>query len=203
MCSFIAVWVYNSSNSSLDDAAPPPPPPDREENEHQYTAVPVALDPVLLWKAMIFLELCFIISFFCFLRTIVKGYIPTFFTTMTAKQFAVECFHLSTSDQGKFRIFKYNRAYHESIKEELRVWLQSNWEKWTVEEKPPWFTPKLLASIPEELLPIEQLTPKIREQRRKSIIMEQQGSVTGSMRRFSVQLGLGGETREAGNVAER
>ena len=39
-----------------------------------------------------------------------------------------------------------------SINEELKEWLSANWDGWE-EEKPDWFTAKMIGKIPSEVLP--------------------------------------------------
>ena len=141
------------------------------------------------------LEGSFLIFFAIFILTIKRSYISTFFTTMTAKQFAcqayhLEAYHLATTDRMRFRILKYHPSYHSSIKEELRVWLSSNWSAWTGADQPLWFTPRLLASIPADLLPAAA-TAETLEIRRKSI--REEGGAQEGVRRFSVQLAGMGE----------
>ena len=131
------------------------------------------------------MEASFVLFFAIFLLNINRRYISTFFTTMTGSQFACHNFHIATTDEARFIIFKRHPSYYASIKGELRVWLASNWSSWTaVASPPPWFTPRILASIPEDLLP-KDATPATRELRRKSI--EQEGA-----RRNSALLGGGG-----------
>lgn len=127
-----------------------------------------AIDSSFLWTLVVILELSFVFFFALFLLSIKRSYISTFFTTMTGPQFACDVYRRAQSDEVRFDIFVHNESYYASIREELRVWLAADWERWTVDEKPQWFTPRLLASIPEDLLP-KSATQETRERRRKSI----------------------------------
>ena len=173
--SFVAVYLYNKTNS------------------------PDSLDPSLLWELLIGLEILFVACFAIFLSKINPKYISTFFSLMTSKEFIYVSFHSAPSDEARFRVFKYQPLFYESMKGELREWLSDNWDRWTIDEKPAWFTRKLLAIIPEDLLPVDQLLEETRALRRNTLIemgAEEDGegkkisTMALSARRLSRQLGL-------------
>ena len=57
-----------------------------------------------------------------------------------------------STDKEKFYIFKKHDSYYFSINEDVKRWLDENWERWE-EERPEWFTAKLISKIPADLLP--------------------------------------------------
>ena len=137
-----------------------------------------SIRPSLLWTLAALLEGFFFFSFAVFLRTIDKAYISTFFTTTTGPQFVYEIYHRATNDESRFFVMSFRASYYASYKEEVRVWLSDNWTRWTVDEKPDWFTPRLLASIPEDLLP-KNTTQETKELRRRSIQEMRRKSIAG------------------------
>lgn len=101
-------------------------------------------------------------SFFCmaflwtiFLRTIKREYIRTFFSTDTGARSNIKMFLDSTEDSTKVAIFGCHQSQWESIREEVKAWVQLNWERWR-EEKPEWFTEERKRQIPEDFKPSEQ-----------------------------------------------
>ena len=188
--SFVTVLLYTRAYFPL---SPEDLAPESSQAGNDMPAPYHPIDPPLLWGVVAVLEGSFLLLFALFLLTIERRYIFTFFTTMTAKDFACQCFDLATTDEAKFYILKKHPSYHASRKQELRVWLASNWEKWTVTEKPSWFTGRLLASIPADLLPAT-ITAETLNLRRRSIKELEGGEGAGALavkegvRRFSMQM---------------
>ncbi len=81
-----------------------------------------------------------------------KTYRATFVSTATAKQFNHARFRTSVTDQGKVDIFSKHSVYYEGIWEECELWVKENWEAWN-EERPAWFTERVKASVPKEMIP--------------------------------------------------
>ena len=153
------------------------------------------IDPSLLWTVLAALEASFVIVFAVFLFVIERRYVSTFFTTMTGPEYACHTFLIATTDVERHFILTYHHSYYSSVKGEIRVWLSTNWNKWTVDEKPDWFTPHFLASIPEDMLP-KDISRSTLELRRKSIEDVAAGGSAAvaldDVRRFSLQLEQGG-----------
>ena len=152
--SFIAIYLYTVSSDSTGKST----------------------TPSFVWTSFATLEGLFIVFFAVFLLNIKRSYISTFFTTMTAKQFACDAYRRATTDEIRFDIFGHHSSYYASIREELRSWLSTNWTRWTVDEEPAWFTPRILASIPEDLLP-KSATQETKELRRQSIETQRKKSI--------------------------
>ena len=121
----------------------------------------------------------------------------TFFATATGPKFVCNNYHVAATDEARSAIFSFHPSFYSSIKDELKIFLATNWKKWTVSEKPDWFTPHFLASIPEDMLP-KDTSRTTREQRRKSIEEMKAGggdkaaSFVDGVRRFSMQMEQGG-----------
>ena len=93
-----------------------------------------------------------IVLFTLFLLNINRGYYSTFFTTMTAKKFYCQKFQDATTDQAKIAIFSRHYTYYVSIRSEVKDWVHKNWAQWN-EEKPEWFTTRVIAGIPVDMIP--------------------------------------------------
>ena len=53
-----------------------------------------------------------------------------------------------------------NKSYYTKIRDEVKAWVSANYESW-IEEKPDWFTDRVEASIPKDMIPesdVEQTT---------------------------------------------
>ena len=101
------------------------------------------------------LEVLFIASFSLFATNIARGYVSTFFTTVTAKQFCCQLFHDATSDYGRFHLLTYHPSFFQGVREELKNWIADNWAKWN-DEKPDWFTAQIVSCVPKDMIPKEE-----------------------------------------------
>ena len=110
-----------------------------------------------LWIIVTGLFFFSMINFALFLSIINRKYVPTFFSTKTGKQFAVDNFEKADTDDKKFDIFTQHPSYYDSILNELLMpWLNDNWERWE-DEKPDFFTVSAIALIPVDILPVKYL----------------------------------------------
>ena len=107
-----------------------------------------------LWRLLGFIDLGFVVSFAIFARHINKGYINTFFTTMTGSAFCISKFRDATSDVAKFEIFTIHRSYYEPIIDEVKVWLGGGWHEWNCDAE--WFTNEIKATVPLDLIPDDE-----------------------------------------------
>ena len=83
-----------------------------------------------------------------FFAAIDRSYMHTFFGTKTAPQYTVELFRTSTLDNAKFRAcFTNTRSYIAECEEEVRAWMEANYEILVGEE---WF---IVAKVPDDFLP--------------------------------------------------
>jgi len=102
----------------------------------------------------------FILSMLCFagfLKLIKKEYLWTFYDRRTGSQFVVATFHEVESEAMKFEVFGWHPSLYKSIEEELKTWLEDNWERWE-EEKEAWFNAIAISTVPEEYLPKKALS---------------------------------------------
>lgn len=105
-----------------------------------------------LWTLVATVEACFIVFFLAFVATIERRYIRTFFTRTTGKQFNVKLFRAATDDLARLSIFTSHPSYYASIRDEVKKWVGENYGVW-VEERPEFFTERVKASIPLDMIP--------------------------------------------------
>ena len=97
-------------------------------------AVSIYIIPVTL--------LCFAI----FLWNIEKKYLGTFFSFQKGKDLTVKNFRGGNDETKAKYSFKYSKHHWISIEEEVRAWVEANWERWE-EEKPKWLDEGMLSLI--------------------------------------------------------
>jgi len=132
----------------------------------------------------------FVLSMLCFvgfLKLIKKEYLWTFFDRRTGSQFVIDTFHELESDAMKFETFGYHRYLYESIEEELKTWLEENWERWE-EEKKDWFNAVAISTVPSDFLPKKALSDMGGVAGRKASIVKMKGE-KGKVGRASVRRG--------------
>ena len=56
-------------------------------------------------------------------------------------------------------MFSKHKSYYKSINNEIKIWLEENYEKWE-EDGEEWFNAKMIKKIPVELLPAKALVGK-------------------------------------------
>ena len=117
-----------------------------------------------LWSLLLALEASFVVSFTIFVLSMKKIYISTFFTTMTAKQFNIRRYREATSDRARLAIFGKHSSYYESIRGELKAWVTENYKNWD-EENPEWFTDRIKASVPLDMIPKNDDADEIQEEK--------------------------------------
>ena len=137
--SIVAVYLY--SIIQVDDGAV-------TSNKEQK------ISSYFLFSAWAIVECCFVAFFALFLKYIKREYISTFWTTVTAHQFICARFQDATSDEAKIDVFNVHDHLHYDIRDEVKEWVQESWTKWN-EEKPEWFSSRVIASIPYDMIPKE------------------------------------------------
>ncbi len=118
-------------------------------------------------------EAGFIIFFAIFVGLISAKYRVTFFSTLTAKRFKQLRFKVATNDEAKIDIFGCHPSYYAEIRDEVKAWVSANYSTW-IEEQPDWFTERVKASIPKDMIP-EESEEGEEERRRQRTGFEQGG----------------------------
>jgi len=109
-----------------------------------------------------------LLVFGLFLLLIKKGFRRTFFSTKLGKDDMMDYFTEGKDDATKSEIFTVNKALWQSIREDVKKWIETNWWRWK-EEKPDWYTELFVASVPPDWIPLEdeEIVNSIRERVRK------------------------------------
>ena len=139
-----------------------------------------ALSSTVIYSSIVAITLLWLLSFSAFLLSIDRRYLHTFFSIQTGKDSTMGYFLNNESDEIKALIFKENLRLWTKIRPQVKTWVADNWKRWN-EEKPSWFTAKLVEKIPDDMIPSDDLE-RIRaggKRRKSSVLLE--------MRRFSFQ----------------
>jgi hypothetical protein len=136
-----------------------------------------------------FTPLCFAVFFL----NIERKYWNTFLSTQRSKDYTMSFFLEGKSEAIKIQSLAKSRHHWVSIEGEIKTWVGLNWAKWE-EEQPEWFTDLVKAKVPVDFIPADA---RRRESfRRASVDAEAEGDLAGalgaSIRRASVDLGIGG-----------
>jgi hypothetical protein len=88
-----------------------------------------------------------------FLLSIERTYLWTFVSLETGCECAIRTFHeRNGDDERRMEIFNTNELLWESIRGEVAAWCQANYDRWKA-VSPAWFTPGLIAKIPDDCIP--------------------------------------------------
>jgi hypothetical protein len=133
-----------------------------------------------------------IISFAVFFACIERNYWSTFYSLERGKDGALARFSNSNDDKKKAKaIFENSNHYWKSIEEEVRTWVQANWERWE-DEKPEWFDDAMRARVPVEYIPGAGDARRRESVRRASVDAEAQGGLAGALRVSVRRASVGG-----------
>ena len=124
----------------------------------EYYAGPFArFDRELVFSCVGGLSAVWFASFGTFLLLINRSYLKTFVSTETGSEFAIRNFRDAEGDDAaRSTIFRLNVIVWSSIRGEVDLWVKCNYSKW-VQEQPSWFTAGLVATIPDDMLPLRSL----------------------------------------------
>ena len=95
-----------------------------------------------------------------FLLSIERGYVHTFVSTETAPQFVHHRFaHLAGNDERRMDVFRYNTALWRAFADEVADWVAEHYHEMVGK---PWFTPAMVETIPDSMLPTVNLAESAR-----------------------------------------
>mmetsp|Transcript_7160 Transcript_7160/g.14078 ORF Transcript_7160/g.14078 Transcript_7160/m.14078 type:complete len:798 (-) Transcript_7160:63-2456(-) len=73
------------------------------------------------------------------------------------------------TDEERFKIFQEKHAYWARIRSRVKDWSLSRWQIWAT-TRPPWFSPKDISFVPDDMIPAEYLKQiGGREKRQRSV----------------------------------
>jgi hypothetical protein len=133
-----------------------------------------------------------VVSFLIFLLSTERKYFGTFVSLQRGKDLAVQRFRDSADDALKAdSIFQNSKHHWESIEEEVKAWVEANWDRW-VEEKPKWFDDAMRARVPVEYVPGAGDARRRESVRRASVDAEAEGGLAGILRASIRRASVGG-----------
>jgi hypothetical protein len=168
----------------------------------------------LAWRVVGILIPCTALLFAVFFFNIEKKYWGTFYSLERGKDGALARFKNSNNDKKKAKaIFDNSKHYWKSIEEEVKTWVQANWERWE-DEKPEWFDDTMRARVPVEYIPGAGDARRRESVRRASVDAAAEdglaGTLRASVRRASAEdadggdiTGIGGGKAKVGSVVPK
>eukprot|EP00520_Triparma_pacifica_P016453 CAMPEP_0118649382 /NCGR_PEP_ID=MMETSP0785-20121206/9673_1 /TAXON_ID=91992 /ORGANISM="Bolidomonas pacifica, Strain CCMP 1866" /LENGTH=157 /DNA_ID=CAMNT_0006541665 /DNA_START=15 /DNA_END=485 /DNA_ORIENTATION=- len=122
----------------------------------------------LAWRLLYILIPSTLVIFCVFFINIDKKYRHTFYSAERGKDLTIRNFRERSEDSTKASYtFQMSKHHWNSIEEEVRSWVESNWSKWK-EEKPKWLDENMKAKIPVEWIQTKKARSEEKE-RRKSV----------------------------------
>jgi hypothetical protein len=119
----------------------------------EYYDGPGKLDRAVLFPTFGVLAGVWAAALIGFLLAIERSYLWTFVSLETGREYSIRQFReRQGDDERRMEIFNEHVRLWESIQGEVKAWLKANYTRWLA-EKPAWFTPALIAKIPDDLLP--------------------------------------------------
>ena len=128
------MWAYNKYYTAEDG------------NETKLSATTTwgfAIAAATLWCAIF----AFFVAFVC-----ESKHRRSFYTPRTGWRHTQGYFLDFEADSNRVLIFECNRIQWRSIEHEVRKWTMESWDGWE-REKPVWFTPQIIATIPDDFIP--------------------------------------------------
>jgi hypothetical protein len=134
------------------------------------------------WKVVGILISCTVLLFAVFFFNIEKKYLGTFFSSETGKGLTIKKYH-NHQEEGKKAdtVFNTSRHHWKSIEEEVKAWVEANWERWE-EEQPKWFDERVRARVPVEYIPREGDARRRESVRRASVDADAEGGLADALR---------------------
>jgi hypothetical protein len=116
------------------------------------------LDADTTWKAATTMVAAWFLLFAYFvLRVAAPKKRWTLWSSKTGREYVVESYTKSESDEKKISIFRRNKIlWEKEIGGQVREWTMANWATWE-SEKPEWFTANAKSSVPDSYIPGEFL----------------------------------------------
>jgi hypothetical protein len=121
-----------------------------------------------------FLSAAWLVSFIGVLVLMKKEYWRTFFSFETGREWVQAFFYKGANDAARSSIFECNRKIWKPIEEELKSWVEDNWERWE-EEQPKWFSEAWKSRLDDDWLSATELRRQKTAgggQRRKSSVAD-------------------------------
>jgi hypothetical protein len=145
----------------------------------------------LAWKVVGIFIPCTIVLYAVFSFNIEKKYWGTFYSLQRGKDLTVKNFREGSDAVKAKYTFKYSHHHWNSIEEDVKAWVEANWDRW-LEEKPKWFDDAMRARVPLEYIPGAGEARKRESVRRASVDAEAEGGLAGAFRASIRRASVGG-----------
>jgi hypothetical protein len=132
-----------------------------------------------------------IFSFAVFFSSIDRDYWSTFISFERGKDLTVKKFREGNEVAKVDAAFETSKHHWKSIEQEVRDWVEANWERWE-EEKPKWFDDAMRAKVPVEYIPGAGDARRKESVRRASIDAAAEGAQAGALRSSIRKASVGG-----------
>jgi hypothetical protein len=110
------------------------------------------IDAGVLWMLC---TVCLFAWLSIFIFFVARVMVPKFHKTLvsfrTGREKSESFFLDNTEDADRIAVFRDNKVLWRRIRGDVKAWSLANWDRWAV-EKPPWFTPGLISTIPDEFI---------------------------------------------------
>jgi hypothetical protein len=122
----------------------------------------------LVWTVIMYITPTTAFFFIVFFASIDRNYWKSFFSFQKGCHYTISTIRNNyQNDELKAKaIFNKSRKHWISMEEEIRSWVEANWERWE-EEKPKWFDEGMRSRIPVSYIPTASAR-KAENDRRKS-----------------------------------
>jgi hypothetical protein len=124
----------------------------------EYYHGPAKLERQYLFPVFGSLALVWVLSFVTFLSSLNPGYWKGFLSLETGAGYCVRYFRANAGDEEKqIAVFAMNMKKWTPIADEVRAWTKLCFKRWK-DERPSWFTKGLIAGIPDDYIPTEEVS---------------------------------------------
>jgi hypothetical protein len=132
------------------------------------------------WKVVGIFIPCTVLLFAIFFFNIEKKYWGTFYSFQRGKDLTVKNFREGSDAVKAKYTFKYSKHHWKAIEEEVKAWIETNWERWE-DEQPEWLTDAMRARVPVEYIPESGDARRRESVRRASVEVEAEGGLAGAL----------------------
>ena len=148
-----------------------------------------------VWWVLLSVSAAWLVAFAIFIRLMKKEYRRTFFSFESGNERCQSYFLNGITDSVKIRTLDHNKRKWEPIRERVKAWTLSNWDRWE-DEKPEWFTERWKAGLDDDMIPAAALV----ELRMINGGVRRRSSVTEKLFASTASIG-NGEIRRKSSIA--
>jgi hypothetical protein len=114
------------------------------------------LDTKVLFTAISTVTAAWLLTSSALLLSIDRGYVRTFLSKQSGREYAIRCFTQEPDDECRIRIFAWNEHLWEPVRRDVKKWVKEKYSVWRADSA-PWLTDEVVACIPDEFMPTAAL----------------------------------------------